>query len=62
MEAYALAKACRIEAIPFGCAKYVTDGADAHAARHWQENVAGAAAHFLALYRELVTPRVASRA
>jgi adenosylhomocysteine nucleosidase len=62
MEAYALAKACRIEAIPFACAKYVTDGADEHAARHWRENVAGAAAHFLALYRGLVTPRVASRA
>jgi adenosylhomocysteine nucleosidase len=62
MEAYALAKTCRIEAVPFACAKYVTDGADEHAARHWKENVAGAAASFLALYRGLVTPPAASRA
>jgi adenosylhomocysteine nucleosidase len=54
METYALAKACRIEGAAFACAKYVTDGADEHAARHWQENVAGAADRFLALYRELV--------
>ena len=54
MEAYALAKACKLEGAEFACAKYVSDGADEHAARHWKENVAGAAGRFLALYRELV--------
>jgi adenosylhomocysteine nucleosidase len=62
MEAYALAKACRIEGAGFACAKFVSDGADEHAALHWKENVAGAADRFLALYRELVTRTGASRA
>jgi adenosylhomocysteine nucleosidase len=56
MEAYALAKACRIQGLEFACAKYVSDGADAEAATHWQENVAGAADAFVGLYRELVRP------
>ena len=54
MEAFALAKACCVEGVGFACAKYVSDGADEHAARHWKENVAGAADRFLELYRELV--------
>ena len=54
MEAYALAKACKLAGAEFACAKYVSDGADAHAAEHWQENVAGAADRFVALYQELV--------
>jgi hypothetical protein len=33
----------------------VSDGADEHAARHWKENVAGAAHRFLELYRDLVS-------
>jgi len=53
MEAYALAKACRIAGADFACAKYVSDGADDDAARHWLENVAGAADQFVALYRGL---------
>ncbi len=53
MEAYALAKACRIEGAGFACAKYVSDGADENAAAHWKENVAGAAERFLSLYRSL---------
>lgn len=60
MEAYALAKACRIAGAPFACAKYVSDGADEHAAEHWKANVAGAADRFLALYRNLVSRRAAS--
>ncbi len=54
MEAYALAKACRVQGVDFACAKYVSDGADAQAAAHWKENVAGAADAFVGLYRELV--------
>lgn len=55
MEAYALAKVCHIEGADFACAKYVSDGADEAAARDWQENVAGAADAFVALYLELVS-------
>ncbi len=60
MEAYALAKACRLAGAPFACAKYVSDGADENAAEHWKANVAGAADRFVALYRELVSRRAAS--
>ncbi|HEU0225042.1 MAG TPA: 5'-nucleosidase [Steroidobacteraceae bacterium] len=60
MEAYALAKACRIAGAEFACAKYVSDSADAAAARHWKDNVAGAAGEFVKLYLGLVSP--ASRA
>jgi adenosylhomocysteine nucleosidase len=62
MEAYALAKVCRIEGVGFACAKYVSDGADENAAAHWRENVAGAADRFFALYQGLVKRTVASRA
>ena len=62
MEAYALAKVCRIEGAQFACAKYVSDNADENAAAHWRENVAGAADRFLALYRDLLKRTAASRA
>lgn len=55
MEAYALAKVCHIEGAGFACVKFVSDGADEAAARDWQENVAGAADAFVALYLELVS-------
>jgi adenosylhomocysteine nucleosidase len=55
MEAYALAKTCRLEGAGFACAKYVSDGADEAAAEDWQRNVAGAAEAFVALYLELVS-------
>jgi adenosylhomocysteine nucleosidase len=51
MEAYALAKTCRLEGVPFACAKYVSDGADHAAADHWRDNVHKAAEAFLELYR-----------
>jgi adenosylhomocysteine nucleosidase len=54
MEAYALAKACRLAGASFACAKYVSDGADENAAEHWKANVAGAADRFLDLYRDLI--------
>jgi len=44
MEAYALAKACYIERIPFGCLKYITDGADGHAATTWEDALEDASA------------------
>ena len=53
MEAYALAKVCLAEDVPFACAKFISDGADATAADDWQASLPRAAAAFLALYREL---------
>lgn len=49
MEAYALAKICHLEAIPFACVKYITDGADGAAAGDWQENLQHAAEAFAQL-------------
>lgn len=43
MEAYALAKICKLENISFGCLKYITDGADGAAAKSWQEGLTKAA-------------------
>jgi adenosylhomocysteine nucleosidase len=54
MEAYALAKVCHQEGAPFGCVKYITDGADHTAADDWQRNLPRAAAEFLRLYRSLL--------
>jgi adenosylhomocysteine nucleosidase len=53
MEAYALAKACLIEDVPFACAKYISDGADHTAADDWQASLPKAAAAFFALYQAL---------
>jgi adenosylhomocysteine nucleosidase len=50
MEAYALAKVCHLEGAHFGCAKYVTDGADGSAAADWRRNLPNAAAAFWQLY------------
>lgn len=43
MEAYALARVCAAEEIPFGCLKYITDGADGEAATVWEQRLATAA-------------------
>jgi adenosylhomocysteine nucleosidase len=53
MEAYALAKVCFLESVPFACAKYVTDGADGSAASDWKANLPRAAQAFVELFREL---------
>jgi len=53
MEAYALAKACLAEDVPFACAKYISDGADHTAADDWQASLPKAARAFLELYRSL---------
>ena len=53
MEAYALAKVCLFEGVPFACVKYVTDGADGSAANDWQDNLPRAADAFAGLFREL---------
>lgn len=53
MEAYALAKACLAESVPFACAKYISDGADESAAGDWQASLPSAARAFMDLYRRL---------
>ena len=52
MEAYALAKVCHFEDIPFGCLKYITDGADGQAATSWEAGLADTATKL----REAVAP------
>ena len=47
MEAYAIAKVCALENVPFSCFKYITDLADENAAEHWQANVSLGAQLFL---------------
>jgi len=49
MEAYALAKVCLHEQIPFACVKYITDGADGAASTDWENNLKDAAQAFLKL-------------
>ncbi len=39
MEAFALAKICEREKIPFLCLKYISDGADGNAVADWNEEV-----------------------
>ena len=51
-EAYARAKMCRLEGLPFACAKYITAGADPGAAEDWLANRPRAAWGFAALYEE----------
>jgi adenosylhomocysteine nucleosidase len=53
MEAFALARVCRTEGVRFACAKYVTDGADADSAAHWEAALDSAARAFADLYATL---------
>jgi adenosylhomocysteine nucleosidase len=53
MEAYALAKVCLFERVPFACVKFITDGADGSAASDWQANLPRAAEAFARLFLEL---------
>ena len=49
MEAYALAKVCLHEEIPFTSVKYITDGANGSASKDWHENLRYAADSFAEL-------------
>ena len=53
MEAFALARVCVMERVPFGCAKYVTDGADSDSATHWEAALDAASKSLAALYGSL---------
>ena len=57
MEAFALAKVCLSEKLPFACAKYITDGADSDSAAHWEAALVAAAQRFAALFDSLSTGR-----
>ena len=46
MEAYALAKVCKEENLPFLSLKYISDGADGNAVEDWQTEVKKAALSF----------------
>lgn len=46
MEAYALAKVCLREEMPFAAIKYITDGADENSALDWPERLRNAAEAF----------------
>tara|TARA_R110002167_G_scaffold125639_3_gene305943 strand:+ start:1514 stop:2092 length:579 start_codon:yes stop_codon:yes gene_type:complete len=46
MEAYALAKVCYKEKIPFVSFKYITDGADEQAHEDWEKNLADGIVEF----------------
>ncbi len=53
MEAFALARVCVGERVPFACAKYVTDGADSDSAAHWEAALDAAAKSFATLYASM---------
>jgi len=57
MEAYALAKVCRLEAVEFMAVKYVTDGGDASAHLDWRVNLPRAARAFRLVYDRIVGER-----
>jgi adenosylhomocysteine nucleosidase len=39
MEAYAIAKVCKLENIEFKCFKYISDNADQNASNDWNTNL-----------------------
>ena len=54
MEAYALAKVCFRERLPFASMKYITDGADGTAGVDWHAALPVAAAEFVKQYEALL--------
>lgn len=55
MEAYAFARICALESVPFACLKYITDGADHAAHDDWNVNVKRAADALTSTLRQHVT-------
>jgi adenosylhomocysteine nucleosidase len=49
MEAYAIAKVCKLENIEFKCFKYISDNADVNADNDWNKNLAKGASAFASL-------------
>ena len=50
MEAYALAKICKLHAIKFKCFKYISDYANDDSSNNWIDNCHKGASEFLSLY------------
>jgi adenosylhomocysteine nucleosidase len=54
MEAYALAKVCRMEGLPFACVKYITDGAqDEASAAEWHDASQRAGQRLVEFFRSI---------
>ena len=49
MEAYAIAKVCKLENIEFKCFKYISDNADENADNDWNKNLVKGASAFASL-------------
>ena len=53
MEAYAIARACAKYRVEFECWKYISDQANQHAHRDWQQQVAQGQSHYISKLKEL---------
>ena len=53
MEAYALARICQIEKIPFYCVKFISDGADGAASNDWEKALDDGAKKLFKIYKDL---------
>tara|TARA_B100000212_G_scaffold217306_1_gene164516 strand:+ start:59 stop:592 length:534 start_codon:yes stop_codon:yes gene_type:complete len=53
MEAYAIAKICKMNDIDFRCFKYISDQADENAGQDWKENVAWGKRLFIEKIKEI---------
>ena len=54
MEAYALAKVCQIQNIPFYCAKYISDNANENSATDWQPSLNDGAQKMRKIYDAII--------
>lgn len=54
MEAFALARICNREKIPFGCVKFISDGADGKAAENWEQSLADGAQKLRQAYDSII--------
>ena len=53
MEAYAIAKICKMNDVDFRCFKYISDQADDNASQDWKENVAWGRGLFIEKIKEI---------
>jgi adenosylhomocysteine nucleosidase len=54
MEAYAIAKVCLINSVPFACFKIVTDGMNSQSKEDWQNHLSEGAKQFRKIYDDLL--------
>ena len=54
MEAYALAKVCAGQGVPFCCLKYISDGADSQAVTSWDDALVATASTLYKTVREVL--------